>query len=105
MNTQQLLNIFCRDVSEGGKPVTGRQQENNSKRGQGCSTGSPALSSALMRASREKVKPSFQQGRNPYKCKCLLQRVTYTWFSELLPCLPLLESNQPKITLMSKRHI
>lgn len=37
-----------------------------------------------------------RQGRHSYKYKCLLQRATSTWLSELLLCLCLLKNNQLK---------
>lgn len=46
----------------------------------------------------------FQQERNPYKCRNLLQWVTSIWFSELLLGL-FLKFTQPKIILMPKTHI
>ena len=30
---------------------------------------------------------TFTDGDFPYKCKCLLQEVTFTWILELFPCL------------------
>ena len=47
---------------------------------------------------------TLTNGDLPYKCKCLFQRVTSTWFSDFLLCLLFLKNNQLKIILTPKRH-
>lgn len=64
-----------------------------------------SLSSALIRVPRDKVLSlpdpawgdTLTNGGFAYKFKCLLQRVTCTWFSEHLPSVLFLKISQPTI--------